>query len=71
MVGTSISGAIFQYVGYYTIFGMSASLACFGVLYVSFVVKESLGQRRGREEEKCPDPMNNLEQDRREDDGLR
>ena len=43
MVGTLLSGPVFKYLGYYATFGASGTLSSLAVLYVIFVVKESLG----------------------------
>lgn len=45
MVGTAISGVAFATVGYFGIFGAGAVCDTLGVLYVAFVLKESIGPR--------------------------
>ena len=41
MLGTYISGPMFENVGYYAVFGTSLGLAALGVIYMLVFVKES------------------------------
>ena len=41
MLGTYISGPMFENVGYYAVFGTSLGLAALGVIYMIVFVKES------------------------------
>ena len=43
MLGTFISSYIFNAFGFYAVYGSSAALALLAVLYVAFVIKESVG----------------------------
>ena len=45
MLGTFIGAPLFNFFGYYAVFGTSGSLAFVGALYAVFMVKESLPEK--------------------------